>query len=179
MPDSENTQYLTDDTTNDIWSGTFQLTKQNNTKITLATNDKYIDKNIELTVNAQAATPSFTGGAITGSTSASSTTATIDNSINNSGVTFSITGTAARDAIQYATAVNGWVYKAADAEAYSASTSTSITGATYYINGVQITAAASSATDKTFIITVPNGSGSTIDFVFHVDNNGNVTVQEV
>ena len=156
-------------------TGTVTLTKASGTKVTLDTDKKYLTKDIELTINATTATPVFKGGAVSGTATASSSNASISSSTNNSGVSIIAGGSAVRAKIQYNAAVEGWVSKAADADAYAASNTTDLTSTTYYINGVTLTAPLSGT--RTFSITVPNGN-TTATFVFNVDTSGNVTVTE-
>lgn len=121
------------------------------------------------------ATPAFKGGAVSGTATASSSAASLSTSTNNSGITIAAAASATRAVVQYNTAVNGWVSKAASADAYAASGATALTGTTYYLNGVTLTAPTSGT--RSFSITVPNGS-STATFVFNVDTSGNVTITE-
>ena len=46
------------------WHDSLTLTKPSGTTLTLSTQQQYTDKNIQLTLNAQTATPSFSGGTI-------------------------------------------------------------------------------------------------------------------
>lgn len=156
-------------------TGTITLTKASGTKVTFDTDKKYITKDIELTVNAQTATPSFTGGGVSGTATASATNATISNSTNNSGVSIAAAASATRGQITYNGAVAGWVDKTNGAEALAAGSSTALTGTTYYINGVTINAPSSGT--RTFSVTVPNGA-TTATFVFNVASNGTVTITE-
>ena len=97
------------------------------------------------------ATPAFDGGGLSGTATASSSTATISDATNNSGISFTTACTATRAAVLYNGAVNGWVSKADDAQVL-ASGSTAMTAKTYYINGVTV------AASKTFTVT---GAGTT------------------
>lgn len=142
--------------------------------MTLHTNNNYINKDIILTLNAQSASPSFTGGSFTGIATASGNSCNISNSTNNSGVSIDIGGSVNRTAVTYDGAVSGWVEKSNGAIALAASNSASLTAATYYINGVTLTAPSSGT--RSFGITVPNGNGDPITFIFSVDSNGNTTV---
>ena len=121
------------------------------------------------------ATPAFKGGAVSGTATATASGASISTSTNNSGVSISAAASATRAVVQYNAAVNGWVSKAASADAYAASSATALTGTTYYINGVTLTAPSSGT--RTFSVTVPNGA-TTATFFFNVDTSGNVTITE-
>ena len=163
---------LTDNTN---LTGTITITKASGTKVTFDTDKKYITKDIELTVNAQTATPAFTGGSVSGTATASSSNASISSTTNNSGVTIAAAASATRAQITYNGAVAGWVDKTSGAEALAAGSATALTGTTYYINGVTLTAPSSGT--RTFAVTVPNGA-TTATFVFNVAANGSVTVTE-
>lgn len=156
-------------------TGTITLSKATGTKVTLDTDKKYLTKDIELTINAQTATPAFTGGGISGTATANATNASISSSTNNSGVSIAATASATRAQVTYNGTVAGWVSQSSGAQALAASSATALTGTTYYINGVTLTKPSSGT--RTFSITVPNGS-TTITFVFNVDTSGNVTVVE-
>ena len=157
---------LTDSTN---WTGNFTITSGSGKTVTLDTDGKYVAKDIAITMVPQAATPAFTGGAISGTATATYTNASVSTT-NDSGVSVQANGSANRAAVTYNGAVNGWVTANNGATAYGASTSaTSLTPETKYITGVDI------KTSKNFNITVPNGS-STITFNFAVDDNDNVLV---
>ena len=127
-------------------------------------------------VSVPSASPTFKGGAVSGTATASSSTgASLSTSTNNSGVTVVAAASATRAKVQYNAAVNGWVTKAASADAYAAGSATALTGTTYYLNGVTLTAPSSGT--RTFSVTVPNGA-TTATFVFNVDSSGNVTITE-
>ena len=143
--------------------------------MTLHTNNNYINKDIILTLNAQSASPSFTGGSFTGTTIANGNSCNISNSTNNSGVSIDVGGSVNRTAITYDGAVSGWVEKSNGAIALAASNnSANLTNSTYYINGVTLVTPSSGT--HSFGITVPNGNGDPITFTFSVDSNGNTTV---
>lgn len=156
-------------------TGTITLTKASGTKVTLDTDKKYITKDIELTINAQTASPSFTGGGVSGTATASATNASISSSTNNSGVSIAAAASATRAQVTYNGAVGGWVTKSNGAEALAASSATALTSTTYYINGVTLTKPSSGT--RTFSVVVPNGA-TTATFVFNVDTSGNVTITE-
>lgn len=116
------------------------------------------------------ATPAFDGGTISGTTTSEFTNASTNTS-NTSGVIVTTSGKASRTAVLFNGAVKGWVDKADNASASAAVNNTTITGATYYITGVDIKAS------KNFNITIPNGSAtSTITLNFAVDADNNVLV---
>lgn len=152
----------------DTGSNPIVLTQQNNTVIKLQTNTQYVTKNIELTVNAQTASPVFDGGAVSGAAAAAYTNATTT-STNSSGVVVTASATASRAAVLYNGAVDGWVNKADNTTASAAVTNQALTSETKYIKGVNI------INEKNFDITVPNGA-LTVTFNFAVDAEGNVLV---
>ena len=118
------------------------------------------------------ATPAFKGGAISGTATASATGASISTTTNDSGITIAAAASATRAKVQYNAAVNGWVSKAASADAYAASSATALTGTTYYLNGVTL------PKSKKFSITVYTGASTQTTFVFTTDADGNTTVAE-
>lgn len=154
-------------------TGTITVSKATGTKVTLDTDHKYLNKDIELTINAQTATPAFTGGGVSGTASVSATNATISDSTNNSGVSVVASGSAIRAQVTYNGAVDGWVTKANGAEVLAAGDATALTNKTYYINGVTLIKPSSGT--RSFSITVPDGN-STVTFVFSVDSSGNVII---
>ena len=152
----------------ETWNGSVTLTKRDNTKITLVTDSKYVSKDIELTVNAQSASPSFDGGALNNKgASATFTNATTSNS-NSSGIVILAKGTAGREPVLYNGAVNGWVNAADNTQASAAISSSTWNGTTYYLTGVTLT------NSKSFNITVPEGQ-STHTYTISVDSEGNVS----
>lgn len=155
-------------------TGSVTLTKSSGTKITLDTDKKYITKDIELTINAQTATPTFTGGGVSGSASASATNATISDSTNNSGVSITAAGSATRAKVTYNGAVDGWVTKASGADALAAGSATALTSKTYYINGATLVAPASNS--RTFAVTAPTGENSHT-YTFSTNSNSRTTIQ--
>ena len=120
------------------------------------------------------ATPAFTGGALSGTATASSSTATLNDSTNNSGISLTTACTATRAKVTYNGAVNGWVTKSSGADAY-AGTSTAMTAKTYYINGV--TMAKPSSGSRTFSVVAPDTSNVNHTYLFTVDNTGNTTIK--
>jgi hypothetical protein len=64
---------------------TVTLTKRTGTVLTLDTDKKYVEKDIALTLEAQSASPAFTGGAISGTATATYTNASVSTT-NDSGV---------------------------------------------------------------------------------------------
>ncbi len=148
---------------------TVTLTKRTGTVLTLDTDKKYVEKDIALTLEAQSASPAFSGGAVSGTATATYTNAAVSTT-NSSGVSVQAKGSADRAAVTYNGTVNGWVTANSGATAYVATTSaTALTPETRYITGVTI------GNSKNFNITVPNGSGS-ITFNFAIDDSGNVLV---
>lgn len=161
---------LNDDVT---LNDTFTINKKDNTKITLSTAESYVPKDIEIIVNVTAASPSFTGGALTNKEATVTTNNMTTSSSNTSGISITPKGNAGRAAVTYNNAVNGWVTAASGATASAAISKTSSTqwsGNTIYVTGVILT------NGNSFNITVPNGSSDSITFHFTVDSNGNTTV---
>ena len=155
--------------TNTNMSATITLTKRTGTILTLDTDQKYLKKDIALTLQAQSATPAFDGGTLSGSASGTYTNATTSTS-NTSGVSVVAGAKASRTAVLYNGAVNGWVEKSDNAgTGVNAITDQALTSETKYITGVDIKAS------KNFNITIPNG-GSTVTLNFAVDSSGNVVV---
>lgn len=156
------------------WTGTITLTKQSGTLLTLSTDDKYVDRDVELTLNATAATPSFSGGVASGNSYVNATNASISTSVNNSGIVLESEYSYSTTAVSYDGNVNGWVTES-DGTVIVSSSSGSGNGTSYYLNGVTLTAPATG--ERTFTITVPNGTNDTITFTFNVDSNGNTTIE--
>lgn len=155
-------------------AGSIEISKRTGTIVTFNTENKYITGNIALTVNAKEASPTFIA-APTGGSTATSSTADISTSTNNSGVSIQTKYTINSVGISYHTTTNGWVNKAANTATGSSTTAKSATnGTAYYINGVTLTAPSSGT--RSFTITVPNGSNDPITFNFTVDANGNTTI---
>lgn len=94
------------------------------------------------------ATPAFDGGAVSGTATASSTTATLSEDTNTSGISITTGGTATRTAVLYNGAVEGWVSKADNATALAApSSAANLSQKTYYVNAVTL------ASGNTFNVT--------------------------
>lgn len=151
------------------WNKTLTINKQSGAKVTLETATKYVEENIELTFNVKKGTLGFSGGALSGTATASVSNASISESTNNSGVQITTACTATRENVVYNNITNGWVAPTNGGTAYSGD-SAPLTSKKYYINGVTLTEG------KSFSITVPNGSNGTITFNFTVDSNGNTTI---
>ena len=140
-------------------TGTITLSKQSETVVTLRTSGNYLDKSVVLSLQAQTATPAFSGaGIINQSATASFTNATVSTS-NLAGVAVQPSAAAGRASAVYANDVNGWVSKSTNAEAFPALSTSSWSGGTYYITGVNI------GVGKAFDVTLPVGSeSSTVHF---------------
>lgn len=163
------TQYtFTDD--NGIWKDTRSVSSSGNHTYRIKTNSTFVNKNIELTVNVPAASPSFTGGALNNKSASATFTNMTTSSTNTSGVAILAKGTAGRAAVTYNGAVNGWVNKSSGDTASGAVSASTWDGTTYYATGVTL------GNGKQFDITVPNGNNETITFHFSVDDSGNTTV---
>lgn len=162
------TQYtFTND--NGIWKDTRGISSSGNHTYRIKTDSSYVDKNIELTVNVPAASPSFTGGVLNNKSASATFTNMTTSTSDSSGVKIETHGGAARTDVTYSANVNGWVNKSSGDVASSAASST-WNGVTYYATGVTL------GSGNRFDITVPNGSSGTITFHFSVDANGNTTV---
>lgn len=131
-------------------SSPWNLSVNQNGKITLKTSGTYLDRNIEINVPSASVTPGATNGDISG------VNVTLEDT-NSSGVSVS------REAINYSLDNAGWIN----------SLSGNAAKATKYITGVTLTKPSSGT--RSFSVTVPEGS-TTATFVFNVDSNGNVTV---
>ena len=118
--------------------------------------------------------PSFKGGAITGTGTITGDSCSISSSTNNSGVSISADCLITTENILYDGDTQGIIDKDNNDVAMLGNT-TSVSTATYYINGVTIEAPTSDT--RSFAITVPNGN-STSTFTFTVDTSGNVVVTE-
>ena len=162
MPDSGNL------INGETMTGTFTLEKRTGTLITLETEEKYVPKTIELTVDAQSATPSFKGGTPDCSNSSVTLYNMTETQYQTSGISFEVSVDVTRTPVKYNGAVNGWVSASDNDVALSSATRTVSLGG-YKISGVTLTKG------HAFDITVPNGT-STITFHFSVDNSGNVTI---
>ena len=153
------------------WHDSLTLTKPSGTTLTLSTQQQYTDKNIQLTLNAQTATPSFSGGTISNQNIdvTNSENVTISNT-NTSGVALNINAGLTINDVVYNNAVNGWV-NAANGSVAKTGYTTSWSNDTKYITGVTL------GLGKSFDIAIPNGDGSGyIALRFMVDSLGNTTV---
>lgn len=151
-------------------NGVITLNKQSGTVLTLQTQQQYIDKSIQLILNAPAASFNLKGGNLNNQTAFATFNNATVSSTNTSGISIQTQGSVGRDAILYDGAVSGWVSAANNDICSPAVASSSWNGQNYYLTGVNLT------NGNAFDITVPNGSGSTITFHFAVDANGNTTV---
>lgn len=176
---------------NTNYVGSYTLSQQNDTKFTFNTASRYLDKNIQFTVGAQSATPSFKA-APTGSSSASPTSITLSTSSNDSkGITIQTKYTINAANILYSAAANGWINKSANADTNSDTTAVSdANGQIYYVTALtvpssktfpvtaigtaEVTANKSGTTPQGTIIinAYPPSSGSTIEDPQTVVENG-------
>ena len=121
------------------------------------------------------ASPSFKGGAVSGTATASSSTgASLSTTTNNSGITIAAAASATRAKVQYNAAVNGWVSKAASADAYAASSATALTGTTYYLNGATLSKPTTGT--RTFTVTAPDANNVNHVYTFTTDTTGRTTI---
>lgn len=152
------------------WSKSIKLSKSSGTILTLYTSNNFIDKNIELQIDAQTASPNFDGGNLNSKSASAVFTNATTSSTNSSGVTILTKGSAGRDAVLFNGAVNGWVNKSDNANALRAVSASTWNGTNYYLTGVTL------GNGKSFDITVPNGNSDPITYHFSVDSNGNTTI---
>ena len=124
------------------------------------------------TASVRSAVTSISGGAISGTATASGSSCSISDSTNNSGISITTACNATRSKINVNASTTGWVDGVVNTK--DAAT-TAMIAKTYYVNGVTLTAPSSGT--RTFSITVPNGS-STATFTFNVNASGNVTITE-
>ena len=123
------------------------------------------------------ATPAFDGGVVSGTATASSSTATLSEDTNTSGISIITGGTATRTAVLYNGAVEGWVSKADNATALAApSSATNLSQNTYYVNAVTL------ASGKTFSVTSAGTlnvsmSGGTTTITSTSTSAGTVTIK--
>ena len=150
---------------------TFYTAQANSGTLTISASGNSISCDGYAAVKVPAATPKFDGGALSGTATATASNATISDSTNSSGISITTACTATRAAVLYNGAVAGWVAVADNATALASGTG-AMTGKTYYINGVTLTAG------KSFTIAFPAASGVPT-FKFTVDSSNNVTVTEV
>ena len=154
------------------WNGTVTLGKQTGTKVTIPTKNQYLDRNIEVTINAPTASPSFSSRGIKNyNVGITAKNLSYSSSNNTSGVYITPSASFTMNDITYNGAVNGWVSKSNGASAVAA-TQHILSGSARYINGVVL------ENGKSFDITVPNGSSGTLTYHFSVDANGNTTITE-
>lgn len=157
------------------YPSTLYYTAQSNNGTKNITSSGTISCNGYDKVSVPDASPSFTGGTVSGTASASASGASISSSTNSSGITITANGSATRAKVTYNSAVNGWVSKSSGADAYAAGSATSLTSTTYYLNGVTLTAPSSGT--RTFTVTLPNGDNDTITLTFTVDSDGNWSIE--
>lgn len=159
-----------DNSSSTPWNKTLTIEKQSGAKVTLATATKYVEEDIELTLNVKTAIPAFDGGELNNKTATATFTNMTTSSTNTSGVAILAKGTAGRNAVLYNGAVSGWVSQSDNASASAAIASSTWDGTTYYATGVTLT------NGKSFSVTVPNGANGNITFNFSVDADGNTTI---
>lgn len=123
-------------------------------------------------VTVKSASPTFQGGALSGTATVGTWNNLTTGSSNTSGVSIVTGGTHTRTAVTYKDAVNGYLVKSAGAATnLTASGNVNLTTSTYYITGVTINVS------KNFNITIPNGTTTpNLTLNFAVDASGNVVV---
>lgn len=153
-------------------AGSIELTQRTGTAVTLETEKTFVTGDIVLNLSARSATPSFTGGAPSGTASFGTPTNCVLSETNTSGIAVTTSGTCSRTALSYNSAVDGWVTanNGAVPTGATASGAVNLATTTRYLTKVTLT------NNKTFQIEVPNGSSGTVTFTFSVDNNGNTTI---
>lgn len=133
------------------------------------------------------ANPTFTCGAVTGSVTSIANTSDINyakvylnnSDSNHNGLKLTASATATRPVVKYSAAVQGWLKKAANDTALTASSAVTLTSLDTYIQGVAIKPPATGTAASNypqFYIIVPNGS-SWLKFIFKVDPDANVWVE--
>ena len=139
----------------------------------MKTEKTFVTGDIVLNLSARSASPSFTGGAPSGTATFGTATNCVLSTTDTSGIAVTTSGTCSRAALTYNGAVNGWVTanSGATPNGAAASSAVNLTTQTRYLTKVTLT------NNKTFQIEVPNGSSGTITFTFSVDNNGNTTIE--
>ncbi len=154
-------------------SDSITIDQQTGTQLLFDTAGKYIPNSIELNVSVQEAITTISGGALSGTATASAnnSSCTLSNT-NTSGVSFTTACTPTRTAVTCSTSTAGWVEGTVNTLA--ANSSTAMTPTTYYITGVHLVAPTAGSTNV-FTVTVPNGN-STQTITFNVDSSGNVTI---
>lgn len=152
------------------WRKDISLTQRTNNTFSFLLENKFVDKNVELSISANSATPSFDGGELVNTNATATFTNATASTNDTSGIAVQTKGSAGVGAVTYDGAVNGWVNVNDDSVAKSAVSSNQWNGDIYYLTGVTL------GNGKSFDITVPNGSSGTVTFHFSVDANGNTTI---
>ena len=117
-------------------AGSIEISKQTGTIVTFDTDNKFVTGDIALTINAPSANPTFSAAPSGGSTAISST-ASISDTTNNSGVSIQTKYSINAATISYSEAASGWIEKSANASTDSSTTAKNSTnGTAYFINGV-------------------------------------------
>lgn len=146
------------------------ITKQTGTTITFSTDGKFVEKDIEITIEAQEANLRFKGGELSEQTAAIAPSTEIKfSSVGTSGLLVRPYASASVSDVRTRGTASGWVEFENNALIIPGESAPEWYGAVQYITGVTLT------NGKEFDITVPNGN-STITFHFAVDNSGNVTI---
>lgn len=125
-------------TGNTLLTGSYELTQRTGTKITFATNKKYLAKNIEFTVSAQSASGvTISGGAPSGSVS-TITGSNVTLSDTNNGIAVTASGTTSRTKIVCQCTTAGWV--STNIKSANASSAVNLTPKTRYITNIDVPA---------------------------------------
>ena len=136
-------------------SGNIQLTQATSTNVSAYA-----------TATVRGVTAAISGGALSGTATASSSQATLS-STNNSGIAVTTACTATRADVSCTASTAGW---ASGTIKTLTGTSTAMTATTYYVNAVSL------PKSKSFSITVYTGASTQTTFVFTTDANGNTIV---
>lgn len=157
-------------TSTSTFTGTVTANTQSVT-LNIPTKDKYVNRDIVVTVSARAGAISVAGGGLTAGTGTVSATNATVSSTNNSGVIiYGNSGTVSRAPITYSTTTSGWVSATSGtATNLNTTVTTSAAQVTQYLKGVSLTSPA--AGQNTLTLTDPIGT-----WTWNVDSNGNVYI---
>jgi len=188
------------------WNDAIVVNKQEGTNVTLDTNNKFVDKDIQLTINVKAGSATTPNTSITANPTLSlnSSTGVVTGAVS---ATKNVSPTISAGFVSIGSAgtvtINGsqtLQLSTKSAEVIIPSTTNQTIEAGKYLIGAQtivgdanliasnirrgisifnVTGTLNSVTltnNEDFYITVPNGTGDTITFHFVVDENGNTTI---
>ena len=161
---------LTDGAT---FNRSFELDRRTGTVLTLLTEDnKYVPKNIAITMTAREASPTFSSPSPTGGSTASTPNNNVTLSSTDNGIKIQTAYSINSANFTYNAAVDGWVTKSSGAAAGSTSAVASTNGTAYYVEGISL------PKSQSFDIEVYEDTSSQINFHFATDANGNTVITE-